>query len=118
ATYKHNLAQRAPTLAYRPVASPTDPEVPVIRWEGADPRSAEQLNAAAGETHEEKTARGDARGFLRELLAAEGPMAAEDVYAEAKKAGLQGRTLRRAAADLRVKRAKDGFRTGWTWSLP
>jgi len=117
ATYKHNLARGAETLAYRTIPSPRDPEVPLIEWLGADPRSAEQINAAGAESFEEKTARGDARHFLKELLANE-PLTAEAVYTEAKKIGIAVKTIKRASADLGVKKAKTGFRTGWTWSLP
>jgi AAA domain len=117
ATYKHNLARGAETLAYRIVPSPDNPDIPIVQWLGSDARSAEQINAAAGETFEQKSARGDARGFLRELLA-DGPITAADVEAEAKKAGIASRTLARACTDLKVVKKKMGFQMGWTWSLP
>jgi hypothetical protein len=116
ATYKHNLARGAETLAYRTVPSPDNPAVPIVEWLGSDARSAEQINAAAGETYEQKSTRGDARGFLKEVLA-DGPMPAEDVYADAKKAGITRMTLKRASADLKIVKAKQGFQGAWSWSL-
>jgi hypothetical protein len=117
ATYKHNLCRGAETLAYRPVPSKGNSEIPIIEWLGTDPRSAQEINAAAGESFEQKSARGDARGFLKELLA-EGPVDAEVVYAEAGKSGIAKRTLARASAELKVAKVKTGFEKGWVWKLP
>ena len=58
-----------------------------------------------------------AESFLREALA-RGERVGVDVVAEAKKAGLSGKSLRRAKATLRVASRFDPARRRWTWRLP
>jgi hypothetical protein len=116
ATTKSNISKSAPTLAYRVVPSPHDADIPVIEWEpGSDPRSAEEILAAAGQTLEERSAVGDARGFLRQFLA-EGPRPSSDVIAEAKARGIAERTLRRAQREIACAE-KSSLAGGWVWRL-
>lgn len=116
---ENNLARKAPTLRYRIVGSPRDPDVATVEWLGTDPRSAQQIHGAAGESQEQRSARGDARGFLRELLGGGQEQEAKHIFAEAAEAGITKATLRRAEKDLRVAKRKEGFEGGkWTWTLP
>ncbi len=116
ATYKHNLAIEPPTLAYSVESSRNDPDVPVLAWaEAADPRNAQQLLAEGDESVDEKTARGDARGFLREYLK-DGPKPSEEVIEDGRKQGHSSKTLRRALSDIGETK-KTGFEKGWVWSL-
>ncbi len=118
AHYKGNLAPKGATLAYKVVPALDDPEQPALLWLGADPRSARKLHEAGHETAEDKSARGDARHFLRETLA-DGEMKTEDVFADARKAGHSIRTLKRAKFDLKVAARKVGFSPSvWYWKLP
>ncbi len=55
--------------------------------------------------------------WLKDLLTA-GPMPAERVKDEARRAGHAWRTVHRAAEDLGVSRVKNGFDEGWVWKLP
>jgi hypothetical protein len=118
AHYKCNLAAKAPTLAYRVVSAIDNPEQPSIEWLGIDPRSAKQLHEAGHETAEDKSARGDARHFLKEILG-DGEMKAEDILADGRRVGHAVKTLNRAKADLKVVARKEGFRPSvWYWRLP
>lgn len=68
----------------------------------------------------ERTERDDARDFLRELLAS-GPVPAKQVKAEAGEAGHTWMTVRRAAEELKVNKAKigkPGEEGGWVWAIP
>lgn len=67
---------------------------------------------------EERTVKGAAMGWLRDLLKAEGPLAATEVRERAKAEDIAGRTLDRAKAALGVQSAKDGLDGAWAWSLP
>ena len=114
---KSNVGKTAPTLAYAVEGSRSDPDVPVILWEAApDPRSAAEIVVAAGETYAERSARGDARGFLRQYLA-DGPMPASEVAEEGKREGHAMRTLRRAYGEVGTKPKKEGFTGPWMWGL-
>ncbi|HVT16581.1 MAG TPA: AAA family ATPase [Thermoanaerobaculia bacterium] len=68
---------------------------------------------------EELTADGEARAFLRDLLA-EGPVPARRVVAAAKAAGITERTLRRAKDREGIAVTKQGFGASgqWLWSIP
>ena len=66
---------------------------------------------------DERSAKGAAMTWLRELLAA-GPVAATEVYEAAEKEGIAKRTLNRAKHALRIGSVKDGTRGAWDWRLP
>jgi hypothetical protein len=123
ATFKSNLSKPAPTLAYRLVGSPSDPEVALVEWEiGTDPRTADQILAATAERYEQKSERGDARAFLKDFFAERkgAPAPYAEVWAAAKSVGIKNeRTLSRAANDVGVNRVKVGFGKdgAWMWSL-
>lgn len=63
-------------------------------------------------------ARDEAEDWLRELLEP-GPMATDDVKAEAKEAGLSWATVRRAKDVIGARPRKNGFSDArWFWALP
>ncbi len=70
---------------------------------------------------EERTERDEAAEWLREALA-DGARPGKDCLAEARKAGISERTLRRAKAALGVRSVKRGGAfggdPGWAWTLP
>jgi ribosomal protein L40E len=91
-------------------------------WTGDSELSAStMLSALRIETPEEKNEKHDAVAFLREVLHG-GEVAAEKVFAEAKKIRISDRTLNRAKSTLNVKSAKHGGTfggaKGWFWRLP
>jgi hypothetical protein len=80
--------------------------------------TADQAIAAASAALKEGDALSEAKGFLREILAA-GPKPMKDVEDAAINGHLiSARTLRRAAEGLKVKRYKAGLDGGWKWELP
>ncbi len=91
-------------------------------WTGDSELSAStMLSALRIETPEEKNEKHDAVAFLREVLHG-GEVAAEKVFAEAKKIRISDRTLNRAKSTLNVKSVKHGGTfgggKGWFWRLP
>lgn len=117
AVTKANLAQLAPSLAYRIVDASG---VGRIEWEGASSLSASQL-LAMPTSAEERTAVDDAKAVLSDILAG-GPVAAKDVQREARAAGVSDATLRRArdAAGVTARKVGRPGEAGqrWEWSLP
>lgn len=86
-----------------------------FRWGGpVDVTPDELTDSKAGE---ERSARKEAEVFLRYVLA-HGPLPVKDVLKQAKEAGLTEWSVRRAAKQLGVVVEKEGFESGWLWSLP
>lgn len=111
---KNNLELYPPALAF-------ELEDGRFVWKGESALTADAL-LAPEKGDEERSALDDAKGFLRELLAA-GPVAAEEVRREANSAGVAEPTLKRAKAALGVqaRRRQDGFggaKGYWEWVLP
>lgn len=65
---------------------------------------------------EDRTAKGEAMTWLRDLLA-NGPMMARDVQAAADGEGISARTLKRAKQSLGVRSVKQGATGGWAWQI-
>ena len=87
-----------------------------ITWEGeAAGLSADQLVQQLDP--DERGERAEASEWLRDYLA-NGPRGAKETLDSASAAGINGRTLRRAKADLAVRSSKDGLGGPWSWSLP
>jgi AAA domain len=82
-----------------------------VVWLGEVEIDSHGLLAGAGDP-EERTERDEAGDFLDELLKA-GDVAADDVLAEAKKAGIAEKTLRRAKRQRGVRSVKEGGH--WVW---
>jgi hypothetical protein len=114
AQHKANLAEKASSLVYRIVTSETY-DTARIEWMGTSEYDANGLAADGGTPHE-KTQLEEAREFLRDELS-DGPMWAKQVFRDARDAGVQEITLRRAKTALRVRSEKIGVE-GWQWSLP
>lgn len=69
------------------------------------------------EDGEELSARDDAKSFLLQVLA-DGPVAASQIFREARDAGHSEKTLKRAKKELGVHSAKSGMSEKWRWELP
>ncbi|MCP4203756.1 MAG: AAA family ATPase [bacterium] len=106
---KSNLARLGRSLAYTIRQG-------VFAWSGWSQLTAWDL-LQDDRTAEERTAIGEAKDFLVELLA-DGPQASKDVLQGAKAAGVSEKTLRRAKSQLKVKVRKTGFQGKWCWALP
>ena len=106
---KSNLARVGRSLAYTIRQG-------VFAWSGWSQLTAWDL-LQDDRTAEERTAIGEAKDFLVELLA-DGPQASKDVLQGAKAAGVSEKTLRRAKSQLKVKVRKTGFQGTWCWALP
>jgi 5S rRNA maturation endonuclease (ribonuclease M5)/archaellum biogenesis ATPase FlaH len=108
---KLNLARMPAGLAYR-IADAG------LVWEDEPVElSASDALREGSASDEERSALAEAESFLLEELAA-GPVAAKEMKAKARAAGIAERTLMRAKASVHVTSAKDGFQGLWTWSLP
>lgn len=94
--------------------------VPVVAWDSKpiDMSADEALAAEQGEPHQPK-AMDIAMDWARERLA-DGPVKSEDLFGEAKEAGVSEATLRKALKRIGAKRGRDkGVKTSpWHWSLP
>lgn len=96
-----------------------------VDWDGLSPLKAADLlqPRQSDEEQEDKSALGQAREFLQELLQ-EGPVLSKEVKASAKEAGVAMRTLARAKALIRVKvtrREQEGLpreKWPWVWQFP
>ncbi len=88
-----------------------------VAWDGETAHRAAELLAAADP--DERSAREEARVFLREELAT-GRQLAEDLKRKASRMGIAERTLKRAKRDLGVNAEREGFSTDgmWYWRLP
>jgi phage N-6-adenine-methyltransferase len=113
AHYKSNLAPKAPSLLFEPVA--TDSGVR-IEWRGECEYSAADLLAKPKDT---RPALDTAVKLLLKTLA-HGPVEAKEVQQQAVKAGISLRTLERAKAEMNVKayRKGTGRHRPWIWELP
>lgn len=108
---KNNLAACAPALGY---AIAEDGR---FLWNGSSGLTAEDLLSPT--SGEERLASTEAADFLADLLST-GPLAAVDVLAEAKKAGICEQTLKRTKRRLGVRSVRKGFGKGacYFWQLP
>jgi len=116
AVAKSNLAMKPPALAYRLTEAANG--VASVVWEGATHHTAAMLTGPQADD-EERNAQTDAASVLRDILA-DGARPADEVKAEAKRAGVSERTLWRAKAKLGIRARKEGFGDGarWHWELP
>ena len=88
----------------------------VFAWSGWSQLTARDL-LQDDRAAEERTAIGEAKDFLVELLA-DGPQGSKEVLQGAKAAGISEKTLRRAKSQLKVKVRKTDFHGNWCWTLP
>jgi len=114
ASTKVNLAAPPPSLAYRVEAAPNG-SIRIL-WEGPTDHTATSLLDDLS-ARDQRGALAEAREVLRQLLA-DGPKPVPAIQAEARQAGINERTLRRAREALGIVPRKGGFRGGWLWELP
>jgi hypothetical protein len=81
---------------------------------GESRKSVHDILCAQGYS-EDRSARGEAERFLRELLR-DGPVAAQDAQSQAQGAGIAARTLRNARERI-CEVHKEGLKGGWSWRL-
>jgi len=110
---KCNLAPDTEGTSYKVVASPDNPDVPVLAW------STEPVRITADEAmgNDETGAVRAVADWLRDLLH-EGPVAASEIQERAEGEGHAWRTVQRAKERLGVQAEKSGFKGGWEWKLP
>jgi RecA-family ATPase len=106
---KCNLAPEQPTLRYRIDTDP-DQDQPIVEWTGTDERNADDLVNVDDD-------RPEAEQFIEAMLE-NGPVPAEEMLEEAKKAGIPRSTLMNAKKRLGVESKKGGFGGGWCWLPP
>jgi hypothetical protein len=113
---KVNLAPDEAGLAYRVEQDPESTQ-PVVAWE-SDPVHVKADDALRGYREgQDRTARDDARAWLRELLA-NGPVPSQEAWDEAGAKGHSRPTVRRAMNELGVQHKKHGFQGRGSWALP
>jgi putative DNA primase/helicase len=117
AATKGNLGRPPAALAFHlePV-----PHLGVTRvvWEGETPWTAEALLRATAEGEEERSVLGEARAWLRQVLA-DGPRSAKDLVSEARSMGIGVRTYHAARkAEGVIARKEQTLNGPWTLMLP
>jgi RecA-family ATPase len=98
-----------------------------VDWDGKSDLTADDLNAResahGNDSEEAQSALDQAREFLRKILQ-DGPVLVDDIKAQARKAGVTEKTLRRAKDKEKVKarrQEQDGVphsKCPWIWELP
>ena len=117
---KNNIGNDTTGFSFRiePVSLPGGIETSAIRW-GDEAITVTADEAMTSNDPEEMSALDEAVEFLESILAA-GAMAAKELKANAKDAGIAERTLIRAKKTLGIKPKKVGFMgdSKWVWELP
>lgn len=116
---KNNVGNDRDGLAYSLDDTFSTNGQPVVKWE-AEPVSIsadEALCPDNGRAETETPELNEAKAWLQNALA-DGPLAAKDIFAQARQDGIAKRTLDRAKKALGVVAAKEGFSGGWIWRLP
>lgn len=116
ASTKCNLAKLPPSLAYALETAPND--ALRISWKGVSAHTAESLLAAPGDEVEAGAIQ-EAIEFLQAVLLC-GLKECQEIYGQARKAGISERTLKRAKSLLGIRSKLIGFgKDGkWFWYLP
>lgn len=114
APQKGNLAKLAPSLAFVLEEAPNG--AVRVEWKGETTHTANSLLAAPANP-KRRSAREEAIGFLRDILAS-GPVLAEQVEEDARAANISDSTLKRAKNDLGIVSKKGGGNGPWSWRLP
>jgi putative DNA primase/helicase len=87
-----------------------------VEWVGAVEGPAREILAEAEHIEPDDSGGGNAKEFLRDLLAT-GPMLATTVFRDAEAHGYNKRQMQRARAAISAEIKKQGMRGGWEWSL-
>jgi hypothetical protein len=114
AQLKNNLAAIAPSVLFRP--KPHDGAV-TIEWTGKSTLTA--MDLIDGVSPRERPKLEEAKRILFSILA-NGAVLAQAARAKAHRAGISGKTLDRAKAELKVRSLRHGFGPGsmFYWELP
>lgn len=117
---KNNIGPDSTGLAFRiegaTVPSGAGPlQTSKVTWE-SDPVAvtADEVMRPTGNGPD--SALSEAAEWLTEILTE--PTPAQEVFHRAASAGIAGKTVRRAADSIGVRKEKTGMRGGWAWSLP
>jgi hypothetical protein len=117
AATKGNLGRPPPSLAFHLESVPRLGVTRVV-WEGETPWTAEALLRATAEGEEKHSALGEARSWLRQVLA-EGPRPARELIAEARTMGISFGTYHAARkAEGVIARKEQSLNGGWIVMLP
>ena len=117
ASTKGNLGPPPASLAFRLEVPPGFGATRVV-WEGETPWTAEALLRATAEGEEKHSALGEARSWLRQVLA-DGPHPARELEADARSVGITARTYRTARkAEGVLARKEQTLNGGWILTLP
>src|SRR5690606_13312609 len=115
---KNNLGTDSTGFAYAVEGmrlEESDIETSRIMWENAHVmQSADEVFGGSQISEDEKGALHDAKLFLRDLLA-HGPLESKQLEIDARGAGHAMTTLRRAAREMGIRIAKEGFGKGAPW---
>jgi hypothetical protein len=114
ASTKSNLCAPPSSLGWH--LEDTESGVAHVVWDGPSEHGADALLSLPA-SGDERTAREEAKDFLRDFLAA-GPVGAKEVQAAARELGISDATLRRARLDLGVVLERAGFQGRSMWSMP
>jgi putative DNA primase/helicase len=117
---KNNLASLGKGLAFRRIVGEEAKGIvaSAVVWEKKHVNTcADAALAAADECAHGKRLRGEAVGFLQELLA-DGAVPVSQIRDQAEGAGISWATVRRAKEALGVKSIKPDMAGGWMWELP
>jgi hypothetical protein len=117
AATKGNLGRPPATLAFHLQPFPRLGVTRVV-WDGETPWTAEELLRATAEGEEERSVLGDARAWLRQVLA-DGPRPAKELVAEARTMGIGVRTYHAARkAEGIIARKEQTLHGRWLLMLP
>jgi putative DNA primase/helicase len=113
---KNNLGPDSHGLAYRIVDSHL-PGIPRVEWESVpcDTNIDDALSPLEFGSPSPK--RDVAAEWLIGLIS-NGPIPAEEIFNQARKAGIKPDTVRRASESLNIQPKKSGFKGPWVWELP
>ena len=110
---KSNLARLGESWAYS-IESPDGDSVGKLVWAGKSQLTADQLVMQDLRTAPETA---EAVSFIRDMLV-NGPMTSEDIKQAANGQGISWSTLEKASKVLKVKKAPQGMKGQWVWSIP
>lgn len=116
AEVKNNLSKPAPSLSYRLVSSPVNPDVGQIEWSGESRWGAKDLQSPP-EEEEFGPKLGDAVEWLKEYLHGGVTVMVKQMQRDSVAAGISEKTLKRARKAVGVIPAKDGH-GAWGARLP
>jgi hypothetical protein len=117
---KNNIGNDQTGLAFTLSEAPaSEPErVPSVQWteESVTLTAEDAIGTGVNRQSEQRDPIDDASEWLEKFLEL-GPVAATEVIANAKEAGIAARTLNRAKSKVGIVTSKQSFTGPWTWAL-